>query len=78
MRTLFHAPVDALNALFYASSIGVAAGAVGAILANKLEDGLQAGFAAFAIAAACFGRNIWRDYRPRRGQPLFRTGSSPN
>jgi hypothetical protein len=70
MRTLLRVPADAINAAFFSASIGIAAGAIATILTHRMEDGLQVGFSAMMIAGACFGRNIWRTYRPRR-QPNF-------
>jgi hypothetical protein len=71
MRTLLHVPADVINGAFYSASIGIAAGAIATILTHRMEDGLQAGFSALMIAGACFGRSIWRTYRPRPQQTIF-------
>jgi hypothetical protein len=77
MRALLHMPADAINGAFFSASIGIAAGAVATMLTHHMEDGLQAGFSALMIAAACFGRNIWRTYRRRPQQSLFFARRSP-
>jgi hypothetical protein len=73
VRTLLNLPAEAINAVFLSASIGVGVGSMVAVLTHRLEDGLQAGFIALVISAACFGQSIWRHHRPR---PMSRTGAT--
>ena len=71
MRTLLHVPAAVVNAAFFSAAIGTLIGTLATILTRHLEVGLQAGFCALTIAAACFGRSIWRTYRRQPRQALF-------
>jgi len=70
-ETLQYLPGAAAAAL-HAASIGLAAGALGCIVAGNLAFGVRSALVGFVLAGAVLGYAAWRNIRARRSAFLDR------